>query len=180
MRKINTVLTLLVMLLLLDHMIFGGFYLFGIGNGVIAILAGSMLVLILLHALISMAVTIRAEIVGFKTKARYNKENREFWQRRVSGMFILVLGLVHVFMTGKNEQGIPRIAFLPKIFYAANPALICFIYWHILSNIRPLLISLGIRNIDNKQRIIKIVLTVVTLFALIANLQVIVSHMGGH
>ena len=167
------------MILLLDHLIFGGMYLFGVGNGVIRPLAISMLVLTIIHAIISMIVTIRAEKAGFKTNARYNKENSEFWQRRVSGVLILVFALMHAYILSKNEQGIRRIVSLPKIFEFTTPALIISVYFHILSNIRPLLISLGVRNIEKKERIIKVILTIITIFGLTAAISAIISYIGG-
>ena len=180
MRKFNTILVLIIMALLLDHVLFGVMYLLGIGTGVFKPLAIAMLALVMFHAVISLIVTFRAEKAGFVTKARYNKENREFWGRRVSGIFIVFLALMHAFILSKDQDGVPRLQKMPKPLRIATPLLIIFVYLHLLSNIRPLLISFGIRNVDKKTRIIKIILTVIMLIAVGANIRMIISHAGGH
>jgi succinate dehydrogenase hydrophobic anchor subunit len=180
MRKSNTILVLLILILLLDHVIFGGLYFFGAGPGVFKPIAFAMLLLVILHAFISMVVTIRAEMAGFKTKARYNKENRSFWLRRVSGTAIIILAILHALMMSKNENGVARINSMPKPLRLATPLLIVAVFLHLFENVRPLLISLGIRNIDKKEKAIKIVLSIIALFAIAANIYTIVSHIGGH
>ena len=180
MREFNTILVLIIMVLLLDHVLFGGMYFLGIGTGVFKPLAIAMLALVMLHAVISLIVTFRAEKAGFVTKARYNKENREFWGRRITGIFIIILALLHAFMVGKNQDGVPRMQKMPKPLHIATPLLIIFVYLHLLTNVRPLLISFGIRNVKKKARIIEIILTIIMLFAIGANIRMIVSHAGGH
>lgn len=180
MRKINTILVLIMMILMIDHIIFGGLHLFGVGSGVMRPLAISLVVIILLHALVSMYLTLKAEKVGFKTNARYNKENKEFWSRRVSGVLILVFALIHAYMMFfKDEMGRPKIATMPKIFRVITPLLVLSIYWHLIINVRPILISLGIKNIDKKERIIKFILTIIMLFALLANIYNIIKRSLG-
>ncbi len=95
MRKFNTILAIILTLLLADHMVFGGLYMLRRGDGVFKPLAIAMVIMTIIHAVISMIITVRAEKVGIVTKARYNKENREFWLRRGSGLGILVFALAH-------------------------------------------------------------------------------------
>ena len=180
MRKTNTILVLIIMLLFVDHVIFGSLHSLGTGASVIRPFAQIMLGLVLIHAIISLIVTVKAEKAGFKTGARYNKENREFWNRRVTGVLIILFGITHAYLMARNERGVPRIASAPRIFQLTTPLLIISIYFHILSNIRPLLISLGIRNIDKKEKIIRAVLTILLLFALISVSTRVFSHGGGH
>ena len=179
MRKINTILVLIIMLLFVDHVIFGSLHSLGTGASVIRPLAHTMLGLVLLHAIISLVVTFRAEKAGFKTGVRYYRENREFWNRRVTGVLIILLGITHAYMMVRTERGAPRIASAPKIFELTTPLLIVSIYLHLLSNIRPLLISLGIRNIDKKEKIIRAILTILLLFALFSVSYRVFSHIGG-
>ena len=179
MRKINTILVLIILLLLTDHAIFGSLHSLGTGASVLRPMAHTMFGLVFIHALISLAVTVKAEKAGIVTGTRYNKENREFWNRRVTGVLILILGMTHAFLMMRNEMGVPRIAFAPRIFEFTTPLLICMIYLHILTNIRPLLISLGIKNIDKKEKIIKVILTVIMAFAMFSILYVVFKYIGG-
>ena len=180
MRKINVIIVIAIMILLVDHIVFGGLHLLGFNAGVMRPMAMLMLILVLAHALISMYVTLRAEKAGAKTKARYNKENREFWLRRTSGVMILVSALVHAYTMFKDENGVPRIARLPKVFSLATPLLIFSIYLHVFVNVRALLIAFGIRNINRKEKVIKVLLTVVMLFAMSALIYFNVKRSGGH
>lgn len=179
MRKFNTILVLLILILLLDHVVFGGLYFFGVVPGVFKPVAFAMLALVVLHAIISMIVTIRAEKAGFQTKARYNAENRDFWLRRASGIAILILAILHAFMMSKDKNGVARLASMPKPLRLATPLLVFAVYLHLMSNVRPLLISMGVRKIDRKEIIIKVILSIVALFAIAANVYTIVSHIGG-
>ena len=114
-----------------------------------------------------------------KTKARYNKENRQFWNRRVSGMFIIVLAFMHAFLMSKNAQGVPRMASAPKPLRMATPLLIIAVFAHLKSNVRPLLIAMGVRNIDKKEKIANIILFIVFIFALSGSIYTVISHIRG-
>lgn len=103
MRKINVILVLIILILLLDYIVFGGLYLIGIGNGIFKELAITMLILTVIYAIVSLAITYKAEKIGFKTNARYNKDNRAFWNRRVSGVLILDSALVHGYSMFEEE-----------------------------------------------------------------------------
>ena len=175
MRKLNTIIVLIIMILIIDHIIFGSMHFLGTGASVIKPLAMIMFLLVLIHAVISMIITIRAEKVGFKTKARYNKENRQFWLRRASGMAIVILAFIHAYSMVKNEKGIPNITRMPKALRFSTPLLILSVGIHLLGNIRPLLISLGIRKLDRYEKIIKVLVILITLFAMVANIIYIIN-----
>lgn len=181
MRKLNTIIVLLIMLLFIDHITFGSLHFLGTKFGITAPFAMTMFVLVLIHAIISIIITIKAEVVGFKTKARYNKENRQFWQRRASGIAILVLASMHVFLMQKGENGIPKIARMPKVFNLLLPLLLLSVGIHISQNIRPLLISLGIKNREKKEKIIKLLIILFTILVIIAyGIFVVGKIKGGH
>lgn len=179
MRKINTIIALIICILIADHLIFGSLHLFGLNVHVTKPLALTMLVLVLVHAVISMIVTVRAEKVGMKTKARYNKENKDFWMRRTSGMGILIFALLHVFLMGKNANGVPKIATAPAPLKLATPLLVVSIFAHLFSNVKPLLISLGVKNPDKKEKIVKVLIIILCLFALSANIYRTFFFRGG-
>ena len=177
MRKFNTILVLIIMILLLDHIIFGGLHLLGAGTNVFKPVALLMLILVFIHAVVSMIITIRAEKAGMKTKARYNEENKQFWSRRTSGMAIVVFALMHAHSMIKDENGVPNIARLPKFFNLALPLLILSVGLHLISNVKPLLISLGIK-IGKKEIIINIIILLITLFAMFALIYFVINRMG--
>lgn len=168
MRKLNTILVLLIMILFIDHITFGSLYFLGTKLKVTAPFAMVMILLVLLHAAVSIAVTIKAEAVGFKTKARYNRENREFWMRRASGIVILILAIAHVNLMMRGADGIPKIARMPRVFNLLLPLLLLSVGIHIKENVRPLLISLGVRNRERKEKIIKLLVMLFTVFVIVS------------
>ena len=181
MRKFNSILTILIMLLFIDHITFGSLHFLGTKFGIAAPFAMTMMILVLIHAVVSIIITIRAEVAGFKTKARYNKENRQFWQRRASGIAILVLALVHANVMQKGENGIPKLSRMPRVFSLILPLLMLSVAIHISQNIRPLLISMGVKNREKKEKIIKLLIILFTIIAIVSYGVFVVSKIkGGH
>ena len=166
MRKFNAILVSIILILIIDHIIFASMHLLGTGANVFVPVALFMLTLVLIHAIISLIITINAEKVGINTKARYNKENEQFWLRRVSGLAIMVLAIMHAYLEAKNENGVPNVARMPKIFEFTLPLLILSVGIHVFQNTRPLLISLGIKKINLFEKIIKILVIMLTCLAM--------------
>ena len=167
------------MLLFIDHITFGSLHYLGTKFHIAKPFAMAMFMLVLLHAIVSIIITIKAELVGFKTKARYNSENRQFWLRRVSGVAILIFAVMHVYLMQKNEKGIPRLAKMPKVFNLALPLLIISVSIHVIQNIKPLLISMGVRNIDKKEKIIKLLMILFTLLVIVSYGLFVVKKIKG-
>ena len=179
MRKFNVILVLIIMFLLLDHAFFGNLHMLGFDVSVFGPFALVMVGLVLLHTIISMLVTIRAEKAGMKTHARYQKENQEFWLRRSSGMGILVFALIHAYSMLPSKQGPPNIAFMPKIFELATPLMILCIALHIYVNIKPLLIAVGNKHYKTWEKVLKGIVIVFFAIAFIVTVRFILSMMGG-
>ena len=175
MRKINSIITVILILLFLDHALFGILDTFGMGK-VFKPAALLMGILLIVHVIISTILTIRSEKVSITTKATYNKENREYWMRRWTGILVLIFFVDHVVMMIKSRQGSAKLASL-KI-----PGKISFILFmasiasHLAINIRPLLISLGVRN----RKAISIIMYVVYIgICVAAALACIITIVGG-
>ena len=146
MRKLNTIIAALITILFFDHIIFAALYLFGLPAKVFTPVAIFMIILVMIHGVLSMVLTVHAEKAGFKTNARYNKENRTFWLRRTTGVFILVLALFHFYAVNEGSDGLPRIVHMGIFGSLATIVLAISVMIHILINIEPLCISFGIRN----------------------------------
>ena len=181
MRKFNAILVLIIMILFLDHLFFGSAHFLGTGLNVTKPFSHTFFLLVLIHAAISLIITVRAEIAGIRTKARYNRENREFWSRRISGVAILVLAGAHAYLMVHGEDGLPRISKMARIYELFLPLLLLSISIHLSSNVKPLLIALGIRNPEKKEKIIKaliVLITIVALFSFVFFIYSKVRHGG--
>ncbi len=164
MRKWNAVLSLTALVLLLIHGILGSFQLIGLGSTAAKALAWAAAALLAVHAVIGTKYTIDSLRTWKKTGAAYFRENRLFWTRRLSGFALLVFLLFHVtaFSSGSGEayrlQWFTQARLVLQILMAASLAV------HIITNIRPLMISLGLRGGRKWLADILFVLSVLLLF----------------
>ena len=136
MRKWNAVLSLAALVLFLIHGIAGSFLLLGPGSTALKVLARGMAVLVLIHTCIGIKYTADSLRVWRRTGAGYFRENQVFWARRISGLAILVFLLFHMTAFSAESEGFYRLQW----FNAGKLAV------HILTNIRPLMLSLGVKG----------------------------------
>jgi len=170
MRKVNAVISLLLILLFLIHVIAGGFQLFAVipgGNQNLKILSRIMLALLFIHVIIGIKLTIDTLKVSGRTKIVYLKENLIFMLRRISGLMLIVLAGIHVAIFF-SEGKITRLTPFTGMPLAASVLLAVVLLVHILSNIKPLLIALGISNFRNCIKDVFIIFSVILLLAVLA------------
>ena len=156
MRKINSIVTIVLILLFLDHGIFGTLNTLGKGQVVLPV-ARLMRVFLVIHVIISIILTVKSEKVSFKTKATYNKENREYWLRRWTVLLIFVFFVAHMHMAKAGVDGTAKIANASIFGKITFILFVTSIAAHLAINFRPLLISLGVKN----RKVITIVLNVI-------------------
>ena len=148
MRRLNAILSMGVLALFIFHAVYGGFQLAGVlpgGNLVMKVLSWVMVVMMGLHALIGIKLTADTLRISKKAGASYYKENRLFWVRRISGLAIMVFVAFHlmIFMSGGDPVRLHLFShaeLVTQILLAVSVGL------HVISNIRPLMISFGIRS----------------------------------
>ena len=170
MRKANAVLSALIMVLFLIHGIEGSFQLMGFrasSNGMKA-LAWGLLALICLHTLIGIKLTWDSIKICKKTGVSYFKENKLFWARRLSGFAIMILIAFHVFAFGETVNGVYRLQWFTAFKLATQILLLLTVALHVLMNVRPLLIGLGIPSLKERVPDIWIWLSVLLVFMSVA------------
>lgn len=170
MRKINSIIALIITFLLFDHLVFGSLYLFGIGQGIIRPLAYGLVILIIIHAIISIVLSVRSMKNSYKTKTFYFKENHEYYLRRISGLAIIVFACLHVYGMGRDGNGPPRVAFMGTFGKLSTSFLLISVLLHLYFNVKAILIALGIRHSERLEKIIKAILLLLCAFALAANI----------
>ena len=164
MRKLNAVLTAVILLLFLMHAILGGFVMIGLGDTALKSVAWITFALILVHVVISAKYTADSLRVWKKTGVGYFRENSLFWARRISGFAIMVLLCFHMGAFGYSEGGVFRLRPFTGFRLATQLLLAAAIALHVLSNVKPLLISFGIRALKSRAAEILFVLSVVMVF----------------
>ena len=143
LRRVNTILALLLIAIFMLHGVLGSFTLLEISPGAGKTLAWVGVGLMAVHALIGIVLTIQTLRASKMRGERYLKQNALFWTRRFSGLAIALLAFFHVGAFGAVKAG--RYILLPftTAKLIAQLALVAALFVHIFVNIRPMLVSLG-------------------------------------
>lgn len=149
MRKINAILGPLMIILLAVHGIWGAFQLSGLvpgGSVVRKVLSYIMIAAVAVHILIGIKLTADTLIALKNSGESYFKNNLEFWVRRISGFALILFIICHmiVFM-GVNGE-VFRLQTFGGLQLAAHILLTVTLIIHLVFNIRPLFIALGIAD----------------------------------
>lgn len=104
MRKLNTILSVLLVVVFLLHGVLGSFLLLGVSQTAGKMLAHIGILLLFLHLCIGVRLTIQT--VQTKQGFAYSKQNALFWTRRASGLAILILVFFHMGAFGSVEDGL--------------------------------------------------------------------------
>jgi len=148
MRKANAIVTVLILILFLIHLIWGSMELAGIvkgGSTLFTALSHTLLLLVAIHLCIGIRLTADTLRACRISGVSYLKQNRLFWIRRISGFAFMLFLICHLLIfRGSNDGGVYRLklfdgaALLTQLLMAAS------LLVHLLCNIAPLRIALGI------------------------------------
>ena len=164
MRKGNAILTAAILVLFLVHAILGGFQLLGVGNTAVKALAWVCIGLIAAHIVISAKFTADTLKVWKSTGVSYFRENRLFWARRVSGLAVMVLLVFHITAFGDSSGAAYRLQWFDTAKLATQLLLVASLALHIITNVKPMMISFGIRGLRARAGDIAFILSAVLLF----------------
>lgn len=151
------------MVLFLMHGIFGVVVLTGFSYNALKTLARICAALVIIHTVIGIKLTVDSVLVWKKTGAPYFRENGIFWARRISGLGIMILIFFHMFAFGETVDGVYKLKPYTAAKMAAQILFILSVALHVLTNVRPMLISLGVRPLKRYVPQILIVLSVILL-----------------
>ena len=164
MRKINSILAMLSLALFILHGILGALNLTDIAPIVVKGLAHITLASVFTHAVLSIILTIKPIYISIKTKAPYFKQNRIFWARRISGVLILVMIVFHLTAFNSENGGALRLVPFDAVRLTSQLLFLLIIAVHIISNVKPALISFGIKKLKTKSGDILFFVTIALLF----------------
>ena len=143
LRKLNSALSLLITLLLMDHAIFMGVYMLSRG-GIeqnASKLPRLMFMLMMVHAIISIILAIRGHKGTEKRKYNgYAQMNAPTYFQRVSGILLIVFTVLHVLGASGVMQPPQMVhVIVPPLFFTLSLA-------HVAVSASKALITLGIGN----------------------------------
>ena len=164
MRKWNTILSVLMLLIFMIHGIMGSFMLNGVGSSAGKLLAWIGVGILVVHTVIGVILTVQSLQTAKQSGKMYLKQNVIFWARRASGMAILILLLFHIGLFGKVQNGTYILFPFTTVKMVTQLLFVAAIFVHIFINIRPLLVSLGIISYKERRSDIYLILSVLLLF----------------
>lgn len=177
MRKINTILSVLLLVIFMLHGLMGSFMLLGIGSSAGKILAWVGVAVLAAHTVIGVILTINTLKIYKNAGNSYLKQNAVFWARRASGLAILILMFFHIGLFGGVQDGIYILFPFTTVKLITQLLLVAALFIHLFINIRPLLVSLGIISYKERRGDIYLILSVLLLFSAGA---VIIYYIGWH
>lgn len=164
LRKINTILSVFLLLIFLLHGIIGAFMLLGIGSSVGKILTWIGVGVLIIHTVIGVVLTIQTIGVSKSNRNNYMKQNVIFWARRASGLAILILLFFHIGLFGGVKEGAYILFPFTTVKMVTQLLMIGAFFLHLFINIRPLLVSLGIIHYKERRGDIYLILSILLLF----------------
>lgn len=165
MRKINAILTAVIMLIFVFHAVTGSLNIMNIAPIITRIEAYIMLGLVCVHAVISIILTAKSVKVWKKTGAPYFRENINFWTRRLSGLVIMILIAFHTTAFRSETVGSVTLPYFGVFRLLTQLLLVLSIAVHVITNVKPMLISFGIKKLKPRAGDILFFLSVVLLIA---------------
>ena len=173
MRKFNSIITSAILLLFVLHIVWGVLVLCGIaegGNPVLSHLGYVLLFLVCIHMLIGCKLTADSIKACKRSGVSYFRENRLFWIRRISGFGLLLFLILHVwlFLPIRSPEGAYRLRFFGPAEYAFQILFVLTLLLHVLTNIKPLMLSLGVKSFAAVLTDILFILSVILLIAGVA------------
>ncbi len=172
MRKVNSLAAIAVMILFVCHMIYGVLVLCGImngGNRFFSVLTCVLAGLALLHIVISVILTCNTVYAMHRTGVSYWKENRLFWVRRISGLAVMVFIVIHAgLFRGSHAEEVYLLNPFGILQLILQILLVASLLLHLVTNLRPLRIALGLTDRKNLRMDLAMILSVLLLIAAIA------------
>ena len=147
MRKFNSILTAVILVMFIAHGFLGALNMLDIAVVITKHMARAMVVLVAVHVALSCILTAKAIKTWKVTGAPYFKENTLFWARRISGIAVMLLLAFHVLAFSSTSSQNITLSFFGGFQLATNILLVISIAVHVITNVKPMLISFGIRSL---------------------------------
>jgi succinate dehydrogenase hydrophobic anchor subunit len=144
LRKVNTVLSVVMMALFLLHGVGNAFLVMSFGRPTAKALARAIVALAVVHGIIGVGLTVPTVRAMRESGTSYGLLNARFWAVRASGVAIAVFVALHMAVFLQVGGGGPyRLKEYGVFELAVNICLVLSVAVHVLCNARPLVIALG-------------------------------------
>ena len=143
MRKLNAILSIVVLAVFVLHMAVDSLLMIGVINDYPVLqnsLSWLLLIVVAAHTVIGIKLTADTFASMKKSGVSYMNDNLLFWTRRISGFAVMLFIVLHmaIFINGNGEKEIfDTFGLICSILFILSLIL------HIVTNIRPLISGLG-------------------------------------
>ena len=146
MRRINIFVVTGIMIAFVFHAISGSIRLFGADAGSPLISAWICMFLVGVHVIITAILTVRTLLTIKKSGKGYFRENLLFWARRISGFALLIPLVMHLFVFSGTGDEAYRLVLFNSGRLISQILLAAVLAFHILTNIHPFLVGIGVKE----------------------------------
>ena len=168
MRRLNMFLVIGILLTFLAHAVMGAVQLLGANADSLKVVARACMSLIVVHVLVTCVLTFRTLRALRRSGAGYFRNNLMFWARRLSGFAMLIPLVMHFVIFSPSNAEAYRLRAFTSGRLVSQLLLVLTMALHIFTNVRPMLISMGVRRGRAIRGDILFVLSAVLLFLTIA------------
>ena len=146
MRRFNLLLVIGILLTFLLHAVMSSFRLLGADANTMTWAAWLCVGLVSLHVAVTAILTVRTLRAIHQSGKSYFRENTLFWARRISGFALLIPLVMHILIfPGTGEEAYRLVLFHSGRFLSQLLMVVCLAL-HVLTNLRPMFIGLGVRH----------------------------------
>ena len=164
MRKLNIGIVICMFISFLVHAVTGSISMMG-GNTVAnRIVSRITLVFVIMHIIISTVLTVMTFHAMKVSHTCYLKENKMFWARRISGLVIPIPLIMHLVIFTNTNSEVMRLRAFTAGRMISQILLVLSVALHVITNVRPALITLGIKRLDRFKADILLILSIIFFF----------------
>ena len=147
MRKLNIITVIGMLITLLLHAVFGSLQMIGIGNTSLKVAAWILVGFVTAHMIIGIILTIKTLYAQKQSGAGYFKQNTMFWAARLSGFVVILFIIAHLLIFRSGNAEAYRLAVFNGFKLATQILLVVSIAIHVITNVKPMLMSFGIKGL---------------------------------
>ena len=146
LRMINFFAVAGILVSFLIHSISGSVRLFGAQGISPKISARICMLFVVVHVIVSAILTVKTVKTIRKSGKSYFGENKLFWARRISGFALLIPLVMHLLIFRGTGDDAYRLVFFDTGRLISQILLVACLALHIILNIRPLFIGVGVKR----------------------------------
>lgn len=163
LRAINAVVSVAMLGLFVVHGVGNAFQMMGVGTPLSKAISYALVACVVVHLLIGVVLTADTLRAQRLAGVAYPARNKRFWAVRLSGFAVALLIVTHVLQFWRSDGGVVRLAPFLGPQLVVSILMVVAIAVHVLANVEPLMVSLGVGRPRERARDLLLVFAVALL-----------------